>query len=277
MCFWCDLAVVSAAQQSPAGIRRIAKDLKRFSVTRVDVFQSAAAKLTEAFLHDLRVVSVDAEQQAMFKEDRVEQCHRGRYYIEYDDPDFFHYNGKLYEHPPWLKNGRRSENRRARMWISEKTASHMCLQRKLADNADWGKCEITLPFVSLDQLISKYYQEKPNQPRCSHCGALYLWRLQIKSWELACWQVSAPEYATVLPCMGRPVSITITVNGSMRSISWTLGPRGQEGTRLVSLGIISTTSLSHVRCALWYHATLALPCTSGATSSAESLVLAEVE
>ena len=86
------------------------------------------------------------------------------------------------------------------MWISEKTASHMCLQRKLADDADWGKCEITLPLVPLGRLVSKYFQEKPNQPRCSHCGALYLWRLQIKSWELACWQVSAPEHATILPC-----------------------------------------------------------------------------
>ena len=129
--------------------------------------------------------------------------------------------------------------------------------------------------ISLSRSITKRSLISPGVRTAEHCicgdsrsshGSLHAGKFQPRSMRLSC-----------RVCMGRPVSITITVNGSMRSISWTLGPCGQEGTRLVSLGIISTTSLSHVRCALWYHATLALPCTSGATSSAESLVLAEVE
>ena len=39
MCFWCDLAVVSAAQQSPAGIRRLPK-ISGASVSRASMYSS---------------------------------------------------------------------------------------------------------------------------------------------------------------------------------------------------------------------------------------------
>ncbi len=80
LCFWCNPAAVSAAEMTPSGIRRIGMDLRKFSTGRTDVFQAGVSKLSAAFLLDLRVCSLQAEQQAMPKEELVEQHARGRYY-----------------------------------------------------------------------------------------------------------------------------------------------------------------------------------------------------
>ena len=64
---------MSAAETTPNGIRRIAKDLRKFSTSRSDVFRAAASRLSAEFLKDLHVCSWEAEQKAMLKEDLVEQ------------------------------------------------------------------------------------------------------------------------------------------------------------------------------------------------------------
>ena len=81
-CFWCNPSDVADAETKPFGIRRIARDLRKFSVS-LDVFQFSIGKLSADFLADLRICSLEAEKTAMLKEDRVEQCNQDRFYVEY--------------------------------------------------------------------------------------------------------------------------------------------------------------------------------------------------
>ena len=71
LCFWCNSTDVASAEVTPFGIRRIVQDLRKFSLS-LDVFKAAISKLSADFLADLRVCSLEAENTAMLKEDRVE-------------------------------------------------------------------------------------------------------------------------------------------------------------------------------------------------------------
>ena len=82
LCFWCSPNIVSSAESSAAGIQRIIKFLRKFS-SFPHVFEAAISKLSNNFVVDLCMASRDAENKAMLKEDRVEQCKQGRYYVEY--------------------------------------------------------------------------------------------------------------------------------------------------------------------------------------------------
>ena len=87
LCFWCDPDVVSAGESTPVGIRKIAMDLRKFS-SQPHVFEAARIKVSAEFLQDLRVCSVEAERNAMLKEDVVEQSFRGKYYLQYREPSW---------------------------------------------------------------------------------------------------------------------------------------------------------------------------------------------
>ena len=81
LCFWCNSSDVARAETTQFGIRRIAQDLRKFS-SSLDAFKVAISKLSEGFLADMRVCSLEAENTAMLKEDRVEQCTQDRFYVE---------------------------------------------------------------------------------------------------------------------------------------------------------------------------------------------------
>jgi hypothetical protein len=46
--------------------------------------------------------------------------------------------------------------------------------------------------------MTKSLEEKPGQPRCADCGTVYLWRSEVKLWELLSWQMAGPRDAFVL-------------------------------------------------------------------------------
>ena len=62
LCFWCSPQIVSRAESTLVGIRRITMDLRKFSAFP-DVFKSAISKLSEDFVADLRIASREAEKR----------------------------------------------------------------------------------------------------------------------------------------------------------------------------------------------------------------------
>jgi hypothetical protein len=86
LCFWCSPDVVTRYESTRNGIRKIAMHMRKFSTTRVEVFQVAISRLPYGFLQGLRVCSQKAEQYAMLKEDHVEQDALGKFYVY--DPEY---------------------------------------------------------------------------------------------------------------------------------------------------------------------------------------------
>ncbi len=164
-------------------------DLRKFSPFP-DVFRSAISKLSEDFLSDLRVCSVQAENMAMLKEDRVEQCKQGRWYLEWLRPAA--YDCWPNREPKLLR-----EPKMYRVWLTEYQFTKGELRKDISTYP-----YNTLPHVCWNDLVKKYEQEKPNQARCASCGEVYLWRDLPKKWELASWQIAAPEDAGVTPHLG---------------------------------------------------------------------------
>ncbi len=147
LCFWCDRDVVSAAETTPNGIRRIAKDLRKFSTSRSDAFRAAASRLSAEFLQDLRVCSWEAEQKAMLKEDLVEQHNTGRCY--YVDPDPKPAEDRRYLRiVPGTNATRRSVNYRPVCWW---TSWHDFSERVCDDYAEGGYVQ---------ESLADKYQEK---------------------------------------------------------------------------------------------------------------------
>jgi hypothetical protein len=166
LCFWCSPDAVSACESTPLGIRRIAMDLRKFS-SCPDVLQTALSKLSQDFVADLRVCSLEAERKAMLKEDIVEQAAQERYYLQYREPSLVRGGPKM-----------------ARVWLTS--------YQFWAGGTSPGS---PFPHVSGSALEKKYLEEKPGQPRCADCGNVYLWRSYVKDWELASWQIAAPQDA----------------------------------------------------------------------------------
>ena len=181
----CSPNIVSSAESSAAGIQRITKFLRKFS-SFPHVFEAAISKLSNNFVVDLCMASRDAEKKAMLKEDRVEQCKQGRYYLEYMSDR----KGTFWEPPtPYYNLGNDLDKlpKMVRVWLTEYQFLHGRMRK--------GPLGKQFPHVTGEELRYKYLADKPGQPRCAECGRVYLWRSQPKLWELACWQIVAPYEA----------------------------------------------------------------------------------
>ena len=195
LCFWCNPFDVADAESKPFGIRRIAQDLRKFSVS-LDVFKAAIGKLSADFLADLRICSLEVENTAMLKEDRVEQCNQDRFYVEYMtakrpgliwDYVFGRLTSKPFTHGlsrDLIAEGEGYLDRWRgiysftdwRQWFDDYSAEFVTEQsekkRMWMKVYDFTTGEFRYGFPSwngrpfYDELARKYHQEKPGQARC---------------------------------------------------------------------------------------------------------------
>ena len=184
-------------------------DLRKFN-SLPDVFEAAISKLSNNFVVDLCIASRDAEAKAMLKEDRVEQCKQGRYYLEYMtdrartywEPPSPYYDGLVcHKHKGWFRpDADDNEPKMVRKWLTEYQFLHGRTQKEPRFVSE------KFPHVSGNALRTQYLREKPGQLSCATCGHVYLWRSKPKLWELACWQIAAPyeaEHPYAQKCLNR--------------------------------------------------------------------------
>ena len=183
LCFWRSPEVVSRAESTAVGLQRIARDLRKFG-SFPEVFHAATRKLSSEFLQDLCIASREAESKAMLKEDRVEQCKQGRYYLEYMtdrartywEPPSPYYDGLVcHKHKGWFRpDADDNEPKMVRKWLTESQFLHGRTQKEPRFVSE------KFPHVSGNALRTQYLREKPGQLSCATCGHVYLWRSKPK-------------------------------------------------------------------------------------------------